>query len=175
MPHPDRDHPDTGVDLEPVSRINPPQEDGPAPSTKTDPPTPPGTMAPVAREDPTRETSAPSNATAESTFEDDCAELASPSKPGAPKAPAKAERGAQTKQEISPPPTEISLPVQGQEKSWRRRYRWSYRGNLHSARVRELTSHLSLSRGSDKARVDPERSFWPQPPRRPEPTSRPGA
>ena len=88
--------PNTGVDLELVSRIEPPSEDGPAPATKTDPLSPPGTTVPGGREDPTRETNGSSNATAESALEDDCAEQASPAKPGAQKAPAKAERGEQT-------------------------------------------------------------------------------
>ena len=103
----------------------------------------------------------------QSAFEDDCAELAPPEKPGATKAPAKAERGEQTKHEIS-------LPEQGQEKSWRPQYRWSYRGSLQSARVQDLTSRLSLSRESDKARADPESSFWPRPPMRRGPASHPG-
>ena len=73
-PTPTEMHPNTGVDPEQVSRID-----------KTDPPAPPGTMAPGAREGPTWETNASSNATAESAFDNDCVELASLAKPGAKK------------------------------------------------------------------------------------------
>ena len=121
-PTPTETRPNTGEDPEEVSRIELPAEDGPAPSTKTDPLSPPGTEAPEAREDLTRGTSASSNVTAGSAFEDDSKEPTSPAKPGAPRAPAKAEQGERTKHEISPPPTEISLPVPGQEKSWQPRH-----------------------------------------------------
>ena len=130
-------------------RIKPLGGDSSSPSTKTDPLSPPGTEALGAMEDLTRETSASSNAPAGRAFEDDCEEPTSPAKPGAPKAPAKAELGERIKHEISPPPTEISLPTPGQEKSWQPRYRWSYRGSWQSARERDLTSCLSLSPRAD--------------------------
>ena len=82
-----------------MSRIEPRVEGGPAPSTKTDPPPPPGTEVPGVREGPTRGTSASAHATAGSTFEDDCEEPTSPATLGAPKAPAIAERGDATRQE----------------------------------------------------------------------------
>ena len=170
-----RRRPSTGEDPEEVSRIESPGEDDPAPSTKTDPPSPSETEVQGVREDPTRGTSASSNATAGSACKDDCEEPTSPAMPGAPKAPATAERGDATMQEIAPPPTEISSPAPGQKKSWQPRYRWSYRGSLQSARERDLTSpRYSLPPGSDKARADPGRSFWPQPPRRRGPVSCPG-
>ena len=72
-------------------------------------------MTPVAREDLTRETSASTNAVAESVCEDDCAELVSLAKPGAQKHLSKLSGGSRYSKKISPPPTEISLPTQGQE------------------------------------------------------------
>ena len=77
-PTPTETRPSTGVDLERVSQIEPPGEDGQSPSSKTNPLSPPGTKAPAGREDPTRETSASSNATAESAFKVDCEEPVSP-------------------------------------------------------------------------------------------------
>ena len=134
-----------------MSRIEPRVEGGPAPSTKTDPPPPPGTEVPGVREGPTRGTSASAHATAGSTFEDDCEEPTSPATLGAPKAPAIAEGGGCDKARIVPPPTEISPPAPGQEKSWQPWYRWSYRGSLQSARGRDLTSiRLSLPQGVTK-------------------------
>ena len=95
-PTPTEMRPNTGADPEQVSQIEPPLEDGPTPSTKTDPLTPPGTEVPGGRADRSRETNAPSNATAEIAFEGDCVELASPSKSCVPKPPAKVERGERT-------------------------------------------------------------------------------
>ena len=116
-----------------------------------------------------------SNATAESAFEVDCEEPASQAKPGDPKPPDKAEQRERAKHKTSLPPTEISRPAQGTEKSWLTLYRWSYRGSLQSARARDLTfTRLSLSRGNDKARADPRCSFWPPTPKRQGPASRPG-
>ena len=75
-----------------VPRRKPRREDGPAPSTKTDPPASTGTTVPVAREDPTRETRASAHATAGSPCEEDCRTSLS-SEARCPKAPVKAERG----------------------------------------------------------------------------------
>ena len=115
---------------------------------------------------PDPETSASSNATAKSACEDDCAEPASPAKLGAQKHLSKLSGGRRYSKKISPPPTEIFLSARAR-KSWRPRIRWSHRGRAQSSRGQNLTSPcLSQSQGSDKARADPERPFWPQPPRR---------
>ena len=72
-------------------------------------------MAPVERDDPTRETSASSNATAESICEDDWAELISLAKPGAQKHLQSFFFGGGGGRKSPPPVIEIFLPVQGQE------------------------------------------------------------
>ena len=111
-PTPTERRPSTGVDREQVSRIEPPKEDGPAPSTKTGPPAPPGTGAPEGKENLTRGTNESSNATEGSAFEGDRAGPVSPAKPGDPRAPAKAELGERSKHKTSQPPTEISRLAQ---------------------------------------------------------------
>ena len=60
----------------------------------------------------------------------------------------------------SPPPTRGG-------KFWRVRYQRRHHDKLQAPRVRDLsTPSLARSRGSDKARADPECYLWPQPPRR---------
>ena len=64
------------------------------------------------------------------------------------------------------PPTEI-LPMQGQEKSGGTGIdgHTEIGCRLQGYEIRLFLS-LSRSRGSDKARADPERSLWPRPPGR---------
>ena len=116
----------------------------------------------------------PSDATAKSASEGDHEEPASRAKPGGRGSPAKAELRERPRYESSPQPSGISRLVPEMEKPCRPRYRWSCLDTLQSARARDPTSsHLSQSRGCDKARGVTGRPAWLPAPKRREPTSHP--
>ena len=96
--------PNTGVDPEQVSRIEPPLTGDPSPSTKTGPVSLPPAKPPEAREGLTRGTTGTSDATAMSASEVDREEPTAPAKPGGPRPPAKAELGEIAWYKISPLP-----------------------------------------------------------------------
>ena len=108
----------------------------------------PGTKAPVARDDPSRETSASTNATAKSACEDDWAEQGPPAKPGAQKHLARGVEGMEgaggwgadkvTKKHSA---TDRKHPPHERAgKIWRPWNQWSHRDRLQALRVRELTT-----------------------------------
>ena len=84
-PNPTKTRPNTGVDPEQVSRIEPPLTGDPSPSTKTGPVSLPPAKPPEAREGLTRGTTGTLDATAGSASEVDSEEPTAPAKPGGPK------------------------------------------------------------------------------------------
>ena len=103
-PNPTKTRPNTGVDPEQVSRIEPPLTGDPSPSTKTGPVSLPPAKPPEAREGLTRGTTGASDATAMSASEVDREEPTARAKPGDPKSPAKAQLGEIAWYKISPLP-----------------------------------------------------------------------
>ena len=121
------------------------------------------------REGLTRGNSVPSDATVKCASGGDREEPAAQAKPGDRGSPAKAELGERPWYKISRLAPETKKPC------WSR-YRWSCRDTSQSARARDPTSsHLSQSRGCDKARGTTGRPAWLPAPRRGEPTSRPNS
>ena len=141
---------------------------------ETDPVSLPVARALEVREGPTRETNAPSDATARSASEDDREEPAARAKPGDRGSPAKAELGERPWYKSSPPPSGISRLAPETEKPCRPRYRWSCQDTSQSARAQYPTSsRLSQSQECDKARTATGLPAWPLAPRSRGPTSHP--
>ena len=92
-PNPTKTRPNTGVDPEQVSRIEPPLTGDPSPSTKTDPVSPPPAKPPEAREGLTRGTTGTSDALQGAHPKSTVRNQPAPAKPGDPRSPAKLSWG----------------------------------------------------------------------------------